>query len=54
MKSVQENEANRFRFAPPLRSKGKVKVSDSGIKQQKSIVPKSMAGMNKYDWTIGV
>ena len=32
MKSVQENEANRFYFVLPLWPLGKVKVSESGVR----------------------
>ena len=32
MKSVEENDANRFCFALALRPPGKVKVSESGLK----------------------
>ena len=47
MKNVWENEASRFCFVLTLWSPGKVKVSESGIKWQKSMVSISMAGMNK-------
>ena len=47
MKSVGENEANRFCLVLTSWPPGKVKVSESGIKRQKSMVPISMAGMKK-------
>ena len=45
MKRVGENEANKFCFALTLWLPGKVKVSESGIKWHKLMVPISMAGM---------
>ena len=44
MKSVRENEANRFCFPLILRHPAKVKVTESGRKWQKSVVNISMAG----------
>ena len=47
---MQESEAKRFCFALTLLPPADVKVSESGIKQQKSMVPISMAGIKKKTW----
>ena len=47
MKSVWENEWDKFYFALILQPPDKIKVSESGIKWYKSLVPISMAGMKK-------
>ena len=51
-KSVSENEANRFCFSLTLWPPSKINVSESSIKWQKSMVPISMAGVNKFGWKI--
>ena len=51
MKNVRENDGNRFCFMLTLWPAGKVKIHESGIKWQKSMVPISMAGMNKFGYT---
>ena len=45
MKSVRENEANRFCFMLTLWPPSKINNSESGIEPLKSMVPASMEGM---------